>query len=221
MAHDPVLTDRQQRVLQLLAKEPRLAHAYVLSGGTALAAFYLRHRLSDDLDFFTREAVERSLIDQFIETVRRALSAQNVQFKKLYDRRMFTFIFSHDEELKMEFTQFSYGHLEEPMRRDGVLVDSLRDIAAGKLAAMLDRFEPKDYVDLYFLLKNGGDIREIWRDVQRKFSLLHGPIQVGATLLRARSLPVLPRMLIPVSREEIAASLEDAARTLRPDVVEE
>lgn len=221
MAHDGVLTEHQRNVLQLLAEEPLLANTFVLSGGTALAAFYLRHRLSEDLDFFVKEAIDRPHIGQFVETVRMTLAAQHVQFKKLYDRRIFTFIFPHDEELKMEFTQFPYEHLEKPKRREGILVDSLRDIAAGKLAAMLDRFEPKDYVDLYFLLKSGGDIRKIWSDVQKKFALLHGPIQVGSALLRARRLPVLPRMLTPVTRDEIATFLEDVARTLRSDVIEE
>lgn len=45
-----VLTPAQEKVIRLVAREPRLAELY-LSGGTALAAYHLHHRISDDLDF--------------------------------------------------------------------------------------------------------------------------------------------------------------------------
>ena len=47
-----ILTDTQKAALAAIGKENGLADFY-LSGGTALAAFYFQHRLSDDLDFFS------------------------------------------------------------------------------------------------------------------------------------------------------------------------
>lgn len=221
MPPEDILTNRQRKTLQLFAAEEDFAGAYVLSGGTALAAFYLRHRLSEDLDFFTQQPVDDSHVQKFVGMLKTELGALHVQAKKLYDRRIFALLFPNDEELKMEFTEFPHARLEEPLRKDGILVESLRDIAAGKLAAILDRFEAKDYVDLHFLLKHGMDIRGIWSDVQKKFQLLHGPMQVGSALMRARNLPALPRMLLPVTREDIALSLAEVARSLRSDVLEE
>ena len=49
-----ILTKLQEEMLKIFGstQESNLFH---LTGGTALAAFYLRHRLSKDLDFFTAE----------------------------------------------------------------------------------------------------------------------------------------------------------------------
>lgn len=44
-----ILTPAQRRVIAAVAGEPNLQPFY-LSGGTALAAYHLRHRLSDDLE---------------------------------------------------------------------------------------------------------------------------------------------------------------------------
>ncbi len=34
-----------------------LKHPFRLTGGTALSAFYMEHRFSEDLDFFSREKI--------------------------------------------------------------------------------------------------------------------------------------------------------------------
>lgn len=47
-----ILTPNQKNILFLLAKEPVIADNFYLTGGTALAEFYLGHRLSEDLVFF-------------------------------------------------------------------------------------------------------------------------------------------------------------------------
>lgn len=54
-----ILTPLHKRVLDALFAEEAFAGAFYLTGGTALAAFYLKHRHSDDLDFFTNGAEGR------------------------------------------------------------------------------------------------------------------------------------------------------------------
>ncbi len=49
-----LLTPTQMTFLQYLKKTP-LVKDFYLTGGTALAAFYLFHRYSFDLDFFTKD----------------------------------------------------------------------------------------------------------------------------------------------------------------------
>ncbi len=48
-----ILSENQARILNLLASEKVITDNFYLSGGTALAEFYLLHRLSEDLDFFS------------------------------------------------------------------------------------------------------------------------------------------------------------------------
>ena len=50
-----VLSPFQSHILELLRDRGLFERGYCLSGGTALSEFYLRHRYSDDLDFFTRK----------------------------------------------------------------------------------------------------------------------------------------------------------------------
>lgn len=53
---DNVPTEAQRRFLEeFFNRDPICAHFY-LSGGTALAGFYLHHRFSEDIDLFTRDA---------------------------------------------------------------------------------------------------------------------------------------------------------------------
>jgi predicted nucleotidyltransferase component of viral defense system len=47
-----ILTPLQRRFLNAFS-QTELKKDFFLTGGTALAHFYLQHRLSDDLDFFT------------------------------------------------------------------------------------------------------------------------------------------------------------------------
>ena len=49
-----ILTPLQKESLNIFFSLPE-ANNFYLTGGTALAAFYLQHRLSEDLDIFTRE----------------------------------------------------------------------------------------------------------------------------------------------------------------------
>ena len=53
-----ILTPFQKQILTGVGHSP-LKQSFYLTGGTALAAYYLQHRYSEDLDFFTdsQEAV--------------------------------------------------------------------------------------------------------------------------------------------------------------------
>ena len=50
-----ILTLLQEKVLVALFERGLAERGYCLTGGTALSAFYLQHRHSDDLDFLTRK----------------------------------------------------------------------------------------------------------------------------------------------------------------------
>ena len=52
---DSLLTPLQRRVLTSFFQKGLGERGFYLTGGTALAEFYLHHRYSDDLDFFTRK----------------------------------------------------------------------------------------------------------------------------------------------------------------------
>ncbi len=49
-----ILTPSQHFVLDLAIREEDLTDWFYFTGGTALSQFYLHHRYSEDLDFFSQ-----------------------------------------------------------------------------------------------------------------------------------------------------------------------
>lgn len=58
----------QKEVLAQLITYPDIEKKFFLTGGTALSVFYLHHRLSDDLDLFTKDFSSLSEVAFWIKT---------------------------------------------------------------------------------------------------------------------------------------------------------
>ena len=149
-----ILTEKQELLISHLPEEIR--KNFYLAGGTALSAFYLGHRLSEDMDFFT-DAEEKMAPIEFLTGIIRSLpSLDHLHFERLFDRRIFVATFKDNQILKVEFTSYPFKSLDDRLRVGKLVVDSLLNLITGKLFAMADRLDPKDFVDLYFVLKNKG-----------------------------------------------------------------
>jgi hypothetical protein len=150
-----VLSDFQRAFLQLFAALPDQERFY-LTGGAALAEYHLAHRLSYDLDLFTGEA---DLVIPFSYRVEQAIQSAGVQVTTV--RRFASFvefqISQGDDELKIDLALDTPFRLAPAEPGDaGVLVNDFQDIQADKTLAFFGRAEPRDAVDLYFLLQETG-----------------------------------------------------------------
>lgn len=220
MRSSAILTVHQQEFLKLLAQERDLCDVFILSGGTALSAFHLFHRLSDDLDFFSMKPVDELRIHRFIDDVSRSMHLKSKDARRVFDRHIFQLTLADDSLLKLEFTHYPYPSLDTPVVIGGVWIDSLRDIAANKLAALLDRFEPKDYYDLYFILTQQGTFQTVRVDTERKFGFVIDPVVLGAACARVERLPILPHLMKPLPPQEVVSFFLSLARSLKDEVVE-
>lgn len=221
MIPNDILTEDQRRVLQLVAATEDIAGAFVLSGGTALAAFHLQHRISDDLDFFSEHPVDLLRIERFVDTLRKQTGAPSVESHRIYDRRIYLLPLPSGP-LKVEFTLYPYTPLEPPTMHKGVRIESFRDIRADKLAALLDRFEPKDYYDFFAIAEHAPfDLENASEDVLTKFHRKVDPIELGAACARSDRLPILPHLVRPVTAAEVQAFFRTLGKGLRDDVMEE
>ncbi len=212
-----VLKDWQKKVIALVASTPELRHFY-LTGGTALSGYYLQHRISDDLDFFTEDDPDTLFIEQFAGRIKELLSASNVRFSRLYDRNQYFFTVENEEN-KIEFTKYPFKQINPPEKRDGIFVDSEYDIAVNKLMTAVERFDPKDFVDLYFLLPKYS-LSELKNGVQKKFGHTLDLIFLGAELSKVKRIEALPKMLKPLSVEELKNFFTQEAKKLSPDIIE-
>lgn len=212
-----LLTEPQKKILGLVFAEPKLSGFY-LTGGTALAQYYLKHRISDDLDLFTKEDPDLSFIHAFVEKAKREVGSKEVRFSRLYDRNQFFFVLD-DGELKIEFTKYPFQQLLPTNIVDNLKIDSLRDISANKLMAMLDRFDPKDFADLFFILQSH-KLESIVLDAEKKFEIKIDIIFLGSELLKVRRVAALPKMIKALEVNELKNFFEDLALTLAPKVIE-
>jgi predicted nucleotidyltransferase component of viral defense system len=145
-----ILTFNQKTFLNEFIKS-ELKDVFRLSGGTALSAFYLEHRFSEDLDFLSKENVPLTVLESFLKSIS---IVEDIFFTKLFDRNIFNLKIKDKSFLKVEFTATSLINLEDNVLIDHLIVDSFLDIIVNKLRAIADRFEAKDYVDVYCALKD-------------------------------------------------------------------
>ena len=213
-----ILTGEQKKVIVAVGREQQLSDSYYLSGGTALAAYYFHHRISDDLDFFTSGETDKIFLHAFAGKLKEVTGAKGIRFERLYDRNQFFFAMGK-RELKVEFTKYPFPQLANPTLKDGVHIDSLRDLAANKLMAILDRFDPKDFVDFFFLLR---DFRldAIRLDVKKKFGVSVDNIFLGGELAKVRRVEFLPKMIKNLTVAELRNFFEEQAKTLASKTLE-
>lgn len=213
-----ILTEEQQRVIFAVGREQQLFNFYYLSGGTALAAYYFHHRISDDLDFFTFEETDKIFLHAFAGKLKNVTGAKSVRFARLYDRNQFFFSLGK-RELKVEFTKYPFPQLADKILKDGVHIDSLRDLAANKLMAILDRFDPKDFVDFFFLLRDF-KLDDIRLDVEKKFGVSVDNIFLGGELAKVRRVEFLPKMIKRLAVAELKSFFEEQAKSLASKTLE-
>ena len=212
-----ILKSWQSEILKTVAAEER-CNGFYLSGGTALAAFYLFHRESDDLDFFTFYDVDVFFVQQFAKQLQEKIGAKSIRFSRLYDRNQFFFSLNN-EGAKIEFTKYQFLQLETPSVFDGIRVDSLHDIAVNKLATVLQRFDPKDFVDLYFLLPKFS-LSQLRQGVEKKFGMKVDVLFLGSELGKVRHIVALPKMKKELSIEQLKNFFQELIKSLKEEILE-
>lgn len=167
----PDLNENQTTLIKLFSLSP-LVKKFYLTGGTALSAFYLHHRLSIDLDFFSDKPFSYNELTIFLNTIKEKFKLHEIAAVKIFDRWQFTI--ETKEPVKLEFVYFNHEKKRlKPLKKHmDIFIDSLDDIAANKTLAYFDRNEPKDLFDLYYLINKGGfSVFRLLKLVHDKFGI--------------------------------------------------
>ena len=149
---DSKLTPLQLAVVTaFFAREQR----FFLTGGGALAGYYLGHRTTEDLDLFTTddEAFERGrrVLEDVASELGGTLAVRQdtPRFKRFVLTR-------GDEGLVIDIVRDTNHQLHvEKLERDGVRLDPPDEILANKLTTLVGRAEERDLVDVMFLERAG------------------------------------------------------------------
>ncbi|MCL5010450.1 MAG: nucleotidyl transferase AbiEii/AbiGii toxin family protein [Patescibacteria group bacterium] len=212
-----VLTQKQQSILDEVKKEPFFSEFY-FTGGTALGAFYLKHRYSEDLDFFTDKKINEAGLLAIIEQWQRKYNFTFTwEFHQVVYIAMLTF--KNKEVLKVDFGHYPYKHLKESKIINGIKIDSLTDIAVNKLLTVIQRTTIKDFVDLYFLLKKF-TVWDLIEGVRIKFRMKIEPIFLGSDFLKVEDFDFLPPMIKPLTLGQLKSFFREKAKEVGLKAVE-
>lgn len=192
-----IITPEQEIILAGISKNQDISSRFYFTGGTALSAVYLKHRYSEDLDFFSYNRFEFRDIADFL---RRMGKIHNFSFRtQTVGFAHFCFLkFADSRELKVDFATYPYKQLENPEKKNDFPVDSLLDIAVNKLSLLSQRIEVKDFVDLYYLLKEF-TLWDLIHGVKMKFNMEIEPFLLASDFTKAETFTELPRMIKPLS----------------------
>ncbi|MBI4238043.1 MAG: nucleotidyl transferase AbiEii/AbiGii toxin family protein [Deltaproteobacteria bacterium] len=193
-----ILTPLQRRFLQAAFHNDWFRRHFYLTGGTALSAFYLQHRYSEDLDFFTHSAALDG-IAPMVATIAKQLkvSSKALQTTPGFQR----YLLSGD--LKLDFVVETEFRIGTPELIDDFMVDCLKNIAVNKVCTILGRLDVKDYVDLFFLLtKQPFDIYELMEHAQQKDGGMDRFIW-ASLIADIKTLQIMPRMIAPLTKETL------------------
>ncbi len=138
--HLEALKSKQKEIFKKL---PAFSDFYLV-GGTALA-LQIGHRVSVDFDLFRKKELDKNFI---------------AQIYKVFKNDRLQFSLRHPEQINLEvnsvrfnFVKYPYPPLWKLKIIQGVKMASTKEIAVMKALTLGKRATIKDYVDLYFILK--------------------------------------------------------------------
>lgn len=200
---EPVLSDFQLKVLNYWAKTS-LSKKFYLAGGTALAQFYLQHRKSEDLDFFTESELDLKELERFTVKIQEIIPLKKIEYQHGFG--LYTYFFYPKNENikhKIDFGQYPFSLIEKPKQIAGLRVETLYDIAVDKAHTISVRPRLRDFIDLYFIFqeKKEWNLKDLLKRAFEKFGIKVDPLQLGENLFEVKSLEDMPVMIRKFDRQ--------------------
>jgi predicted nucleotidyltransferase len=114
-----------------------------LVGGTSLA-LQIGHRKSIDIDLFGNLSAEYENLMDELNTIGEVVPLKNS--KNIHSLLV--------NDIKVDIVNYGYEWLTNKITIDNIQLASIEDIAAMKLNAIIGRGSKKDFIDLFFILKD-------------------------------------------------------------------
>src|SRR3989338_8805 len=184
---DQKIRQAQKEILKIFALKPR---SFALAGGTALELFYLRHRFSFDLDFFSPKYAQAEIDD---------LTAEFKKITKSKIKREAEFIAGNkarvsfytmplegsDRPLKIDFVEDVFFAKPVIKRFSGVPVYSVENIYIQKLIAITGTHPEIDEIGRQFTQgrREGRDIFDIYT-LSMKIEPLHSFLKKTSNMIQ-------------------------------------
>jgi hypothetical protein len=152
--HPQTLYPKTKQVLEKIEAIP--LDNFYLAGGTALA-LQIGHRKSIDLDYFTDNFPKRDILLQSLKPLSPKITQEAPGTLDLLI-----------EGVKVSFLEYKYPLIKPLVRFQNTNMVSVIDIACMKLSAVSSRGSKKDFIDLFFILKDHS-IQDVFASFRKKF----------------------------------------------------
>lgn len=219
MLNTTILTKTQQVFLKLLGKQS-FSKKFYLSGGTALAGFYIPYRFSEDLDFFSEEEVQIDELTAFLQSIKNKLGFESFDFNTSFNRNLF-FLKFPNETLKLEFTYYPFKQLDDSREEFKVKIDSIEDIAVNKLFTIYQTPRSRDFMDLYMIIqKYGFTIDDLIKKAKIKFDSHVDPLKLGTQFHLVTELKDYPNLIDKLEDKEWQDFFKEESKKLRQKIID-
>jgi len=149
------------------------------------------------------------------------LGFKKLDFQTSFNRNLYFLIFNPKKILKVEFTYFPFSQIEKPLLKDGLLVDSLLDIAVNKLFTIAQSPRGRDYFDLYFIIrKHQYSLDRLRLLAKRKFDWHIDPLQLASKLNQVDKHLDDPILIDKIDRSLIIDFFKNQAKELKDEIIE-
>jgi predicted nucleotidyltransferase component of viral defense system len=170
-----------------------------LVGGTSLA-LQIGHRVSIDIDLFgelTSDKIEIATALKELGKLKTISQTNNIHIYSL-------------NNIKTDIVNYPYPWLENEIVIDKLVLASIKDISAMKIAAITGRGSKKDFIDIYYLLKTF-TLSQMINFYEKKYD-------DGSKFMALKSLAyfndadeeIMPKMFEPISWESIKSNIKQA-----------
>ncbi len=146
--HKEILSEKQKDILPLIGS---FSDNFGLVGGTAIALL-IGHRESIDFDLFTEKELNN------LEITKKIRKQKNIEHVIVDSKEEFTVIV---EGVKITFLNYPYTINYSKKLEDIISLPDILTLGAMKAYALGRRAKWKDYVDLYFITKEYGGVKEV------------------------------------------------------------
>ena len=215
------LAPRQKQFLAVVLQERYFLKKFYLSGGTALSSWYLHHRESFDLDFFSEKfEVNVNYISRFLQKNKHKIGFDKTIHTEQFGFNFYDFEYPNKDVLKVDFSYFPSERVEKGITWKGLDIDSLYDIALNKWQTVSGNPRAKDYIDLFYISKEMDlDFDKIRKDSAIKFEIRSDLIHMVRQFLRVIEFKDYPKMLVPFNRREMEKFFLEEAKKLGKQIL--
>lgn len=220
MAPGTGLTPRQKQLLELALREPYFLENFYLTGGTALSSWYLHHRESYDLDFFSNKPFDYDKIRRWFRENEAKIKFRAIIFDDDFGFLEVKIRYPNNDRLKIDFGHYSPTQIKKGLVWRGLTIDSLDDITVNKFQTVSERPRTRDYVDLFFILQTTSwSVTKMVSEATKKFHQPFDLLQLQKNFLKVSEYTDFPKMLVPFDQKEMTSFYETLARELKKEVL--